>query len=79
MCEFPDVIPCHFVLATKCGPDGKKLKLHARLVANGKHQEYGVDYFKMFTPMANMSTIHAVLYADIQEDIYMRAPPGYLG
>jgi hypothetical protein len=93
-----NIIPCHFMLATKRGPDGKKLKLWVQLVANGQHQQYGVDYFDMFTPMANMSTIHTVLamaaqrdweihqvdiksaylYASIQEEIYMRAPPGYL-
>jgi hypothetical protein len=83
-------------LATKCSPDGKKLKLRARLVANGQRQQYGVDYFDTFAPMANMVTIcitmaaqqdweiHQVdikstyLYASIQEEIYMRAPPGYL-
>jgi hypothetical protein len=80
------------VLATKRGPDGEKLKFRAHLVANGQHQQYGVNYFDMFTPTANMSTICMVLtmatqkdweihqvyiksvylYADIQEEIYMR-------
>lgn len=73
-----NIIPCHFVLATKRGPDGEKLKLRARLVANGQRQKYGVDYFDTFAPTANMSTIRTVLYATIQEEIYMRAPPGYL-
>jgi hypothetical protein len=31
-----NIIPCHYVLATKRGPDGEKLKLRARLVANGQ-------------------------------------------
>jgi hypothetical protein len=86
-------------LATKHGPDGEKLKLHARLVANGKQQKFGVDYFDTFAATANMSTICTVLgmaaqqdweihqidikstylYASIQEEIYMHAPPGYLG
>jgi hypothetical protein len=93
-----NVIPCHYVLATKRGPNGEKLKLRARLVANGQHQRYGVDYFDTFTPTCNMITIRTVLcmaahldwevhqvdiksaylYADVQEDIYMRPPPGYL-
>jgi hypothetical protein len=94
-----NVIPCHYVLATKRGPDGEKLKLRARLVANGQRQKFGVDYFDTFAPTANMITIRTVLtmaaqqdweihqidiksaylYASIQEEIYMRAPPGYLG
>jgi hypothetical protein len=93
-----NVIPCHFILAMKCGPDGEKLKLRARLVANGQRQQFGVNYFDTFAPTANMATIHTVLtmaaqcdweihqvdiksaylYASIQEEIYMRAPPGYL-
>ena len=56
-----NVIPCHFVLATKRGPDGQKLKLRARLVANGQCQQYGHDYFKTFAPTSNMSTIRTVL------------------
>lgn len=93
-----NVIPCHFVLATKQGPDGEKLKLRAHLVANGQRQQCGIDYFDTFAPTANMSTIRTVLtmaaqkhweihqvdiksaylYATIQEEIYMRPPPGYL-
>jgi hypothetical protein len=93
-----NLIPCHYVLATKRGPDGEKLKLRARLVANGQRQKFRVDYFDTFAATANMSTIRTVLamaaqrdweihqidiksaylYASIQEEIYMRAPPGYL-
>lgn len=93
-----NLIPCHFVLATKRGPDGQKLKLRARLVANGQRQQYGLDFFETFAPTSNMSTIRTVLamaaqndweihqvdiksaylYAELKEDIYMRAPPGYL-
>jgi hypothetical protein len=93
-----NIIPCHFVLATKRGPDGEKLKLHACLVANSQRQQYRVDYFDTFAPTANMITIRTVLtmaaqkdweihqvdiksaylYASIQEEIYMKAPPGYL-
>jgi hypothetical protein len=56
-----NLIPCHYVLATKRGPNGEKLKLHARLVANGQRQKFGVDYFDTFAPTSNMTTIRAVL------------------
>jgi hypothetical protein len=56
-----NLIPCHYVLATKRGPNGEKLKLRARLVANGQHQKFGVDYFDTFAPTSNMTTIRAVL------------------
>jgi hypothetical protein len=93
-----NIIPCHYVLATKQGPDREKLKLRACLVANRCRQKLGVDYFDTFAPTASMSTIRMVLemaaqqdweihqvdiksaylYASIQEEIYMHAPPGYL-
>lgn len=93
-----NIIPCHYVLATKRGPNGEKLKLRARLVANGQRQQHGLDYSETFAPTSNMSTIRTVLamaaqqdweihqvdiksaylHAEIKEDIYMRAPPGYL-
>jgi hypothetical protein len=63
-----NIIPCHFVLATKHGPNRVKLKLHAQLVANGQRQHYGADYFKTFVPTANMSIIHTVLMMATQHD-----------
>jgi hypothetical protein len=93
-----NIIPCHFVIATKRRPNGEKLKLRARLVANGQCQKHSIDYAEMFAPMTNMTTIHAVmsiamhrdweihqidvksayLNAQLHDDIYMHAPPGYL-
>jgi hypothetical protein len=52
-----NINPCHFILATKRGPNGEKLKLRARIVANGQRQQYGVDYSDTFAPTSNMSTI----------------------
>jgi hypothetical protein len=63
-----NIIPCHYVLATKRGPDGKKLKLHARLVANGQCQQHGLDYSETFAPTSNMSTIRTVLAMAAQQD-----------
>lgn len=62
-----NIISCHYVLAMKRGPDGEKLKLHARLVANGQRQKYGVNFFETFALTANMSTIHAMLTMAICE------------
>jgi hypothetical protein len=63
-----NLIPCHYVLATKHGPDREKLKLHVRLVANGQHQKYGINYFETFMLTSNMATIHTVLTMAAQED-----------
>ena len=93
-----NIIPSHYVLVTKRGLNREKLKLRARLVANGQHQKYGLDYSETFAPTTNMSTIRVILTmavrqnweihqvdiksaylnAELHEDIYMRAPPGYL-
>jgi hypothetical protein len=48
-------------LATKHGADGEKLKLRARLVANGQRQQYGLDYIETFAPTTNMTTIRTIL------------------
>lgn len=56
-----NITPCHYVLATKRGPDSDKLKLCARLVANGQRQKYGLNYSETFTPTSNMATIRTVL------------------
>jgi hypothetical protein len=56
-----NLIPCHFVLATKQGLDSEKLKLCARLVANGQRQKFRVDYFDTFAATANRSMICMVL------------------
>jgi len=45
-----NIIPCHFVLATKRVPDGEKIKLRARLVANSQRQKEGIDYTETFAP-----------------------------
>jgi Reverse transcriptase (RNA-dependent DNA polymerase) len=86
------------MLATKRGPEGEKMNLHVRLVANGQHQKHGIDYSETFAPTTNMTTIctvltmaarhnweihqvdikSAYLNAELHEDIYMHAPPGYL-
>jgi transposase InsO family protein len=63
-----NLIPCHFVLATKCGPNGEKLKLRARLVANGQRQQYGIDYNETFAPTSNMTAIRAVLATAARRD-----------
>jgi hypothetical protein len=56
-----NIIPSHFVLATKHSADGEKLKLRACLVANGQQQQYGLDYIETFAPTTNMTTIRTVL------------------
>jgi hypothetical protein len=56
-----NIIPSHFVLATKRGADGEKLKLRAHRVANGQRQQYGLDYMETFAPTTNMTTICTVL------------------
>jgi hypothetical protein len=63
-----NIIPCHYVLATKRGPTGEKLKLRARLVANGQRQQHGLDYSETFAPTSNMSTIRTVLAMAAQND-----------
>jgi hypothetical protein len=58
---YANIIPCHFVLATKCRVDREKLKLETHLVANKQQQQYGLNYSETFTPTTNMTTICTIL------------------
>lgn len=63
-----NIIPCHFVLATKHSPNGEKLKLQAHLVANGQQQQEGLDYSETFAPTSHMTTIRTVLSMAASQD-----------
>jgi hypothetical protein len=58
---YTNIILCHFILATKRGPDGEKLTLQACLVANGQRQKHRLDYSETFVPTTNMTTIRTIL------------------
>ena len=58
-------IGCGWTYKTKLNADGTVLKLRARLVARGNHQEEGVDYLETLSPVIRTATIRAILHVAV--------------
>lgn len=46
---------------TKFRADEEVQKYHARLVAKGHAQQYGLDYEEVFSPVARLETVRIIL------------------
>ncbi|GMF58873.1 unnamed protein product [Phytophthora fragariaefolia] len=54
-------LPCHWVLVVKYNADGTVEWFKARLVAQGNHQEFGVDCDEVYAPVARFESLRLVL------------------
>lgn len=90
-------LPCRWVFRVKTTPNGTKDKYKALLVITVFNQHAGIDYNEIFSSVARMDTICALisvaaikelelaqfdvstafLYGELEEDIFMRQPPGF--
>lgn len=52
---------CHFVFTIKRNADGSIEKFKARLVADGNTQRWGIDFDKVFSTVAKLSTLRLAL------------------
>lgn len=56
-----NIIGSQWLYKTKLKPNGDADKLKVKLVANGNHQEKGLDYLETFSPVVRTATIRIVL------------------
>ncbi|GMF45435.1 unnamed protein product [Phytophthora fragariaefolia] len=54
-------LPCHWVLVVKYHANGFVERFKARLVAQGNHQEFGVDCDEVYGPVARFESLRLVL------------------
>ena len=55
------MVGCKWIYKIKIRSDGYIKRYKARLVAKGFTQEYGIDYEKIFAPVARISSVRALL------------------
>lgn len=63
-CDVPsqaNIMRCHFVFTVKRHSDGSVEKFKARLVADGNTQRWGIDFDKVFSTVAKLSTLRLFL------------------
>ncbi|KAM1873468.1 hypothetical protein ACFX13_007300 [Malus domestica] len=61
-----NILPNKWVFRIKQNSDGSIQRYKARLVANGFHQQPGLDYGETFSPVVNHSTIRLILALSVQ-------------
>jgi hypothetical protein len=57
-----NVVGCKWVYKLKYNSDGTIARYKARLVAKGFHQQYGVDFDEIFSPVIKPPTVRLVLF-----------------
>lgn len=61
-------LPCHWVFNIKYHSNGAVERFKARLVAQGCHQEFGVDCDDVYAPVARFESLRLVLAIGVIKD-----------
>ena len=61
-----NVVGCKWVFKLKRNSDGTINRYKARLVANGFHQQFGIDFKETFSPVIKPPTVRIILSLAVQ-------------
>ena len=70
--KFPEgasLVDSKWVFKTKLNERGEVIKYKARIVARGFTQEYGVDYFDTYSPVARLTSLRILLTIVAAQDL----------
>ncbi|POM74083.1 Integrase catalytic core protein [Phytophthora palmivora] len=71
------VLPCHWVLVVTYHASGVVKRCKARFVAQGNHQEFGVDCGEVYAPVARFASLRLVLAIDTIRDCHIHQMDGH--
>jgi hypothetical protein len=63
------LVDSKWVFKTKLNERGEVIKYKARIVARGFTQEYGVDYFDTYSPVARLTSLRTLLTIVAAQDL----------
>ena len=67
-------VGCRWVFTVKVGLDGQVDWLKVRLISKGYTQQYGLDYYDTFSPVAKIAFVRLLLFMAVSHSDHINWP-----